>query len=437
MKYYLIGIKGSGMSALAQILADMGHEVQGSDVSKRFFTQAALEERNISIHPFDGKHFEEGQTVIVSSAYPDDHIDVQVANDLNLPVYRYHEFLGIFAMHFSSVAVTGSHGKTSTTGLLAHVMKEFAPSSFLVGDGDGHGVKDSQYFIFEACEYRRHFLNYYPDYCVMTNIDFDHPDYFSGVEDVFSSFQQLAHQVRKAIIAYGDDGYLRDLHPEVPVWYYGLAEGNDVRADHISVQSDGTTFAVYIQGDFYETLTIPSFGTHNVLNALAVVTVAYLSDVPSHILKTQMAGFPGVQRRFSETFLGNQVLIDDYAHHPKEIQATIEAARQKYPEHQIISIFQPHTYTRTETFLQSFADSLSLSDKVFLCDIFSSAREEHGDLTIDELLSLLPSSSYLTKDDMGQLQAYDQVVLLFMGAGDIQKYQKAYENLLDSSHSVV
>lgn len=433
MTYHLVGIKGSGMSALAQILYDMDYDVQGSDVAKRFFTQQALEDRGIPLLPFNADNISQGQTVIASSAYPDDHAEIRKARELGLPVYRYHQFLGTFARQFTNIAVTGSHGKTSTTGLLAHVLDAAEPTSFLIGDGTGKGKKDSRYFAFEACEYRRHFLAYEPDYCIMTNIDFDHPDYFHDTDDVLSAFQQLANQVHREIIACGDDDLMHKIEAEVPITFYGLKEGNDIRAVHVHSHSEGTTFDVMIDGSYFETYTIPGFGRHNVLNALAVITAAYHEGISPEIVKNQFLTFPGVQRRFSEKKFDKQILIDDYAHHPAEIKATIESARQKYPDRDIIAVFQPHTFTRTETFLNEFADSLQKADAVYLCDIFSSAREKKGHLSIQDLQEKIPSSSLITEEGVDRLSKHSSAVLLFMGAGDIQKFQKAYENTMVSS----
>lgn len=200
--YHFTGIKGTGMSSLAQILHDSGEKVQGSDVDKRFFTQDVLEAKNIEIMSFSEENITDGLTIIAGNAFGDDHEEIVAAREKGLPFYRYHEFLGEWLQKFTSIAVTGAHGKTSTTGLLAHVLTENYPTSFLIGDGTGKGHQDSQYFAFEACEYRRHFLAYEPDYAIMTNIDFDHPDYFSSVEDVFQAFQQMAKQVKKGIIAW-------------------------------------------------------------------------------------------------------------------------------------------------------------------------------------------------------------------------------------------
>ncbi|WP_027955112.1 UDP-N-acetylmuramate--L-alanine ligase [Halobacillus kuroshimensis] len=424
--YHFIGIKGTGMSSLAQILHDSGEKVQGSDVDKRFFTQDVLEAKNIEIMSFSEENITDGLTIIAGNAFGDDHEEIVAAREKGLPFYRYHDFLGEWLQKYTSIAVTGAHGKTSTTGLLAHVLTENYPTSFLIGDGTGKGHEDSRYFAFEACEYRRHFLAYEPDYAIMTNIDFDHPDYFSSVEDVFQAFQQMAKQVKKGIIACGDDEHLQHIQANVPVLYYGLADTNDFQAQNIREGEDGTTFDVFVRNNFYDTFTIPQYGNHTVLNALSVIALCHYEQMQPEQIK-KLATFKGVKRRFTEKVWHNQILVDDYAHHPIEITATIDSARKKYADRPVIAIFQPHTFTRTKTFLNEFAESLKEADQVYLCDIFGSARENGGKLTIDHLQELIPESKVLQLDETQQLVEYDDAVLLFMGAGDIQKFQDAYE----------
>lgn len=429
--YHFVGIKGSGMSALAQVLHDMGYVVQGSDYEKKFFTQIALENAGIPILPFAEENIQPGMTIIAGNAFPDTHPEIVAAMELGLPILRYHNFLGDLSQGFISVAVTGAHGKTSTTGLLAHVMGGAKPTSYLIGDGTGKGVANSDYFVFEACEYRRHFLSYYPDYAIMTNIDFDHPDYFANIEDVFEAFQKMALQVNKGIIACGDDEQLQGIQAKVPVILYGFAEENDFQARNIQVSEQGTTFDVYVRSNYYETFTIPTFGKHNVLNAVAVIALCQYENLDTETVKAQLATFTGVKRRFTEKKIGNQMIIDDYAHHPTEITATVDSARQKYPNREIVAVFQPHTYSRTQAFLNEFADSLNLADKVYLCEIFGSAREHQGKLSILDLKEKIPGAELISEETTEILCKHENSVILFMGAGDIQKFQAAYEQLLE------
>ena len=186
--YHFVGIKGSGMSALALILHDKGYTVQGSDIKKYFFTQKNLEEAEIPMYLFDKDNIKEGMTIIAGNAFPDSHEEIARAKELGLPIKRYHDFLGEFSNNYKSIAITGSHGKTSTTGLLAHVLSGIKETSYLIGDGTGSGEREAEYFVLEACEYRRHFLAYETDYAIITNIDFDHPDYFESIEDVEDAF---------------------------------------------------------------------------------------------------------------------------------------------------------------------------------------------------------------------------------------------------------
>ena len=417
------------MSALAQILHDSGKKVQGSDVEKHFFTQDVLEARGIEMLPFAADNIKEDQIIIAGNAFSDEHIEIKRARELDLPFYKYHEYLGKLVNDYTSVAVTGSHGKTSTTGLLAHVLDESIPTSYLIGDGTGKGHENSQYFAFEACEYKRHFLMYEPDYAIMTNIDFDHPDYFTDIDDVFDAFQSMANQVKQGIIAHGDDKYLQKLQTKVPIIFYGLSPKNDFYATNIQLLEAGTQFDVYVRDTYFDTFMIPLFGDHHILNALSIIAFCHYEEIDVETMKN-LATFGGVKRRFSEKIVQNQVIIDDYAHHPIEIAATIDSARKKYKDKKVIAIFQPHTFTRTKTFLDEFAASLNEADHVYLCDIFSSARETTGNLTIDDLLVKVKDGKLLTIDNVVDLQQYKDSVLVFMGAGDIQKFQKAYEDTL-------
>ncbi len=430
-RYHFTGIKGSGMSPLAQILFDSGEEVQGSDIETEFFTEKPLRERNITILPFDENNIDTNMTVIAGNAFPDTHPELIRARELGVPVIRYHEFLGQYIENRTSIAITGAHGKTSTTGLMSHVIGGYMPTSYLIGDGTGSGKSDAEYFVLEACEYRRHFLAYTPDYAVMTNIDFDHPDYFADVEDVFSAFQQLALQVKKAIIACGDDEHLQRIQANVPVVYYGFDAENDFSARNIVVTTEGTEFEVYVRNEYYEKFLIPLFGNHTVLNSLAVISLSHYEGIPASIIQERFNSYGGVKRRFTETKIGKDILVDDYAHHPTEIAATLQSARQKYPDREVVAIFQPHTFTRTQAFLQQFADSLIPADKTYLCDIFGSAREQVGALSIQDLVNLVEGSEVLTVDTIDLLEKHENAVFLFMGAGDIQKFQRAFEKLLN------
>src|SRR5699024_7542080 len=243
---------------------------------------------------------------------------------------------------------------------------------------------------------------------------------------VFSAFQEMAEKAKQGIIAYGDDDYLQKIQAKVPVVYYGFSDTNDFQAKNVTEVKEGTQFDVYVRHNFFDTFTIPMYGNHNVLNALAVIALCHYEGMTAEEMK-HLATFAGVKRRFSEQKLNDQVIIDDYAHHPKEIEVTIESAQKKYPDRKVTAIFQPHTYTRTKIFLNEFAEALKLADEVFLCDIFGSAREADKKLSIEDLQVLIPDSKILTLETTEQLKANRDGIIIFMGAGDIQKFQQAYK----------
>ena len=432
--YHFVGIKGTGMSALALILKDLGYEVQGSDIDKYTFTQRGLEQAGIKILPFDEANIHEGLTIVKGNAFNDDQVEIKKANDMHLTVITYPELVGKLVSDYTSIGIAGSHGKTSTTGLLAHTLSGIAKTSYLIGDGTGKGIKDAKFFVFEADEYRRHFLAYSPDYLIITNIDFDHPDYFfGGINDVVDAFESEARKTKKGIFIWGEDKHAKTIKADAPIYTYGLNESDYIRATNIKRTVKGSSFDVSINGENIGNFQVPLFGEHNVLNSLAVIGVGHMEKLDHALINRELQTFSGVKRRFSEKKVADQVIIDDYAHHPQEIKATIDAARQKYPDKKIIAVFQPHTYTRTLALMDDFAKSLDLADEVYLTNIFGSIREAHGDITSKDLGDKIhKGGKVLTLDDMSPLLEYHNTVMIFMGAGDVQKYETAYEQLLST-----
>ncbi|MDR0614822.1 MAG: UDP-N-acetylmuramate--L-alanine ligase [Lactobacillales bacterium] len=429
--YFFVGIKGSGMSALALVLKQMGFQVAGSDVEKYFFTQHGLEEAGIKIFPFSMDNIKPNMEIILGNSFKDDHEEVVRAKKLGLKVTRSHHFLGKLIESYVSIGVAGAHGKTSTTGLLAHVFSGLEPTSFLIGDGTGIGNSQAKYFVFEADEYERHFLAYHPDYTIITNVDFDHPDYYHSPEDFFAAFKDMARQVKKGIFAYGEDPYLRKLKVDVPCFYYGVAEDNDFIVRDISRTTKGSSFAAYFHNELLGHFQMPTYGYHNIMNALAAIAVSFQLGLDKLKIAELISAFKGVKRRFSEKVVDGTVIIDDFAHHPTEIKATLDAARQKYPEKKIIAVFQPHTYSRTIALLDEFARSLDLADYVFLADIYGSAREKSGAVSIEDLKAkLTKESAIISEDNIFVLLKHRTEVFVFMGAGDIQKFEQAFEKLL-------
>ncbi|HIF1723055.1 TPA: glutamate ligase domain-containing protein, partial [Enterococcus faecium] len=203
---------------------------------------------------------------------------------------------------------------------------------------------------------------------------------------------------------------------------------------NIERTTSGSAFDVYHGDEFVGHFTVPAFGKHNILNALGVIAVAYFEKLDLKEVAEEMLTFPGVKRRFSEKIVADMTVVDDYAHHPAEIKATIDGARQKYPDKEIIAVFQPHTFTRTIALMDEFAEALDLADKVYLCDIFGSAREEQGNVKIEDLGAKIKKGGEVIKENnVSPLLDYHDAVVIFMGAGDVQKFEQAYEKLLSST----
>ena len=421
-KYHFIGIKGSGMSSLAQIAYDMGNVVQGSDEETYFFTQEKLEQRNIPMFYYNEENIKEGYEVILGNAFDDTHIECRRAKELGLKIYTYAQFLGKLLEETPSIAVTGAHGKTTTTTMTSNIFKHNRVTSYLIGDGTGHGEKNSDFMIAEACEYYRHFLAYHPDYAIVTNIDFDHPDYFNDEYDMFDAFQSFVNQVKNTVVICGDDRLASKLKPaHAKTITYGFNDGNDYQIKNVQTSTEYSKFDIYKNNTLLGTFTMAIFGLHDISNATSAIALADINGISVEKIQESLDLYRPAERRFSEYKFGSNVVVDDYAHHPSEIKATIDSARRKYAGKQIVAIFQPHTYTRTAKFLNEFAESLLTADKVFLCPIFASVREKEKIVGIEDLQKVTPGSEIIHGEEDFDKLNFENTVFLFMGAGNINK----------------
>ena len=428
---WFIGIKGTGMASLALVLNDLGFNVAGSDIKKYTFTQEPLKKAGIEVREFSPNNIKgSGQVIVKGNAFKDDNIEVKTCEKKKLAWQSYPDTVEEIIKIHTSIGVSGTHGKTSTTGLLAHVLGEAAPTSYLIGDGEGKGVKDSRFFVYEADEYRRHFLAYHPDYQIMTNIDFDHPDYFKDQADYTSAFQTVADQTRKGLFVWGGNERLRKLHSDIPKYTYGFEDNDDFQAVNIKRTTKGSSFTVVNHGKNVGEFQIHLFGDHNILNTTAVIAVAYTEKIPVADIKKGLLTYQGAKRRFSEKDFGDINIIDDYAHHPTEMRATIQAARQKFPQKKLVVVFQPHTFSRTKKYAKDFEKILRDVDKAYVTPIYASAREASGDISSDDLVAKIPGSEVIDLDNVADLAQNENSVIVFMGAGDIQKYEDALEELL-------
>ena len=227
VKYHFIGIKGSGMAALAMIMHDLGNEVQGSDVDHHLFTEDALREKNIKILSFDENNIDKDMIVVIGNAFDDTNVEVKKTLELGTKHYNYYELLRELVFNYESVAICGCHGKTTTTALISHVFDDLVGANYLIGDGTGHARNSNKYFFLEACEYKRHFLFYYPKYIILTNIELDHVDYYKDLDDMKNAYEEFLRQCDSYVIACGDDENVRSLSTDKELIYYGFNENNE------------------------------------------------------------------------------------------------------------------------------------------------------------------------------------------------------------------
>ena len=424
--YHFIGIKGAGMSSLAVIMKQLGESVQGTDVVKHFFTEAELIKNNIPIYSYDEKNITKDKIIIKGLSITDENPELKKAKELDLEIINYNEMVGKLTRKYKTICIAGCHGKTTTTAMTSHVLNQIKGINYLIGDGTGYANPQNEYFALESCEYKRHFLSYIPYYAVILNIDLDHVDYFKNIEDVIDAYTEFANSTSKMIIANGDDEYIRKMNINKPISYFGLNDNNDVIATNIEYTKEGTNFDVIVNNNHYGNFKLPIYGKHQLMDALAVISVCYYENIESSEIQKYFETFHGAKRRFTETFVKNNIIIDDYAHHPNEVKSTINAIKQKYPDKLVVSIFQPHTFSRTSEFADDLAQELGKTDISYIMDIHP-AREKQTDfpnITKDIIISKMSNASGLTMDDAKILNEHRDAVFIFMSPNDVSKLEQ-------------
>jgi len=448
-KIYMIGIKGVGMTMLAEFLVHEGYEVSGSDTVETFMTDSVLAKAKIKVNQgFSVGNLEEHyDLVIYSMAYNEENNEeFKLATEKKFKMANFAEALGAVFNSHHGIAVTGSHGKTTTTAWLGFVLQATGlKPNCLVGaqvpQFDGAGLTgSSNYLIIEADEYKNKLQYFNPRMILLNNIDYDHPDFFPDELSYEMVFADFIKKLPKSgiLIANFDDKIVKRLAKENcqgKIISYGTSADAMYRASEIVWNNQKQYFKVKLN-DEEAPADLGTFATllpgkHSVLNALAVIAASIELGAELHLIRRALEEFTGTARRLQTLgeFKG-AMLVDDYAHHPTEIQATLAAAKQKWPKKNIRVIFHPHTFSRTEALLTDFAKSFKKANEVVVLPIYSSAREKGGTITNEGIAAAIKNnssdkqkimtvSSLLEAENYIRDTATDKDVIILMGAGDV------------------
>lgn len=438
------------MSGLAQILLERGNRVSGSDLVANENTEKL---KKLGAKTYKGHKAEQlsekTDFVIISAAIEGDNPEYQRALRLGIPILTRGQLLGKLMSEKEGIAVTGTHGKTTTSSLIAHIFEgaELDPTIAVGGEVrniGGHAKNGKgKYFIAEACEYKRFFLDIHPSIAVITNIEEDHLDYYKDLEDIKSAFSDFAGNVKTGgmLVACFEDENAREIAGNYggKVISYGFSDANYVAKD-IKVENGLQKFNVAKNGtDLGEfTLTIP--GVHTILNSMAAIAVALECGIKLKIIKESIANFAGAARRMQARGEKNGVLvIDDYAHHPTEIQTTLQAIKSFYPKRRLICVFQPHQHSRTRMLLDNFASALQDADKVIIPKIYAvrDTKEDIESVSGETLAKRLQKkgkgAKYIPefKDVVSELEksCKENDIIVTMGAGSVNKVAELYLNI--------
>ena len=389
------------MVALAEILKRQGYQITGSDTAERFFTDDILKKRlYVKFYEgFDADHVA-GDTdlVVYSTAYNEENNEeIKAAKFKSIPMISYPELLGLLFSRKYGIAVCGTHGKTTTTAMLAEIFRaaDFDPTA-VVGSQvrqwqSSALVGRSEFMIIEADEYQGKFGNYHPQAVILTSVDWDHPDYFKTYDDYKNTFVEFVQKIPRHgfLVVCGDRSETLEIAKSAKcnVLKYGFDKDNDIKIKNHELKDGKQIFELWYNDKNLGIFELELPGKHNVLNAAAAVAMSYKFNADMEKAKEALASFEGTSRRFE--YIGKRngaILIDDYGHHPEEIKATLRAAREFFPKRRIWCVFHPHTFTRTKALLSEFAQSFEDADRVIVLDIYGSARETQGGVHSKDLV---------------------------------------------------
>ncbi|MBO7529435.1 MAG: UDP-N-acetylmuramate--L-alanine ligase [Bacteroidales bacterium] len=448
---YFLGIGGIGMSALARYFKAKGYEVAGYDRTPSPLTHC-LENEGISIHYVDDPSLipENIEFVVLTPAIPANALELKYLRDKNVRIVKRAEVLGMLSREHKALAVAGTHGKTTTTALVTHILMtaDKRMSAFIGGISrniDSNvviGEDKDEFMVMEADEFDRSFLQLAPFVSIVTSIDADHLDIYGDYEHLVASFNEFVDKT-------SDDG-LVIYHANLPIKTtkkhvtYGL-ENADVTAENIRIVDGETQFDFVVTANSAtqsvlsslsatSSLSMRLYGNHNVQNALAAIIMCSYLGVSQEDIRKGLATFKGVQRRFDIRVKNEKhIYIDDYAHHPEEIKAALLAARKVFSDKELTVVFQPHLFTRTRDFMDGFAESLSLADRVILLDIYPARELPIEGVTSAALLERITSKNKMlcSKEELlDTIKSIEPELVMTVGAGDIDRFVPQIENML-------
>jgi UDP-N-acetylmuramate--alanine ligase len=447
LKIHFIGIGGIGMSGIAEILINLGYHVSGSDISTNPNTEKLNSKGAEIFLGHKSENIKDVQLIVYSSAIDEANPEIMQARVDGLPIIKRAEMLAELMRLKFGVAIAGSHGKTTTTSFLSTILKEldYKPTCIVGGivkNLGGHALKgDSEYLIAEADESDGSFLFLNPIMSIITNIDNDHLDYYKTVENIESAFEEFANKVPfyGCVAININDEKSRKLRDKLrrPYVTYGVydeesecdSEKPEYYASNIVFTEDGTSFDVCHKDEKVKA-NITLAGNHNVLNALSAIVIAHKLESNLTCICKAIESFEGVGRRFELLYKNDKmVVVDDYGHHPTEVLATLQTAKDKYPNKKIVAVFEPHRFSRTKEFWGEFRDSFSSVEKVYIAPIYAASEKGIDGITSENLVRDI-KKSYGNAEllpDWGQLpnifEKYrdENIIILSMGAGSISK----------------
>ncbi len=438
---HFIGIGGSGMSGIAEVLLNIGFHVSGSDMTESKAVKHLQASGAKVFIGHEARNVEGADVVVTSTAIQKDNLEVIEAERRQIPIIKRAEMLAELMRLKQSVAIAGSHGKTTTTSLVASLLGSAGMDPTVVIGGRlnslGSGAKlgEGDYIVAEADESDGSFLSLSPTIAVVTNIDHEHVDHYPELDDLKSAFIHFMNKVPfyGAVILNIDDANLQSVLPRIEkkVVSFGFSAQADVSARDIKVQKNCQSFMLWIEGKPQGQVELPLWGRHNILNALAAIATGYELGIKGDTILTALKGFDGIERRFQKKGERNGALIfDDYGHHPTEIKVTLKAAKERFPGRELVVLFQPHRYSRTEHLKEEFETAFNDADILLLLDIYPAGEKPVEGVSSEALAEGIRSHGhrhveYISRRSEVQAKLesvlHRNALLLTLGAGDVYK----------------